>query len=133
MLCFASTILAGCATTMGQRVSAPPPGEPPDALPQSVQPIFERGATGPAPLESSPWGSDVVVVLGRIYSAASGRECRVFSVLAGGEVPEGSRPGGRSHMGEEARPGLACRRADRAWAEVRMLHHQGRPVMEDPV
>jgi len=116
MAFFVSASLAACASApAGSGGGGIAPREPSPPLPPPLQGLFDRVSAETTPLASSPWGREVVVRLGVTYPAASGRECRTFVV----------------QTGDGAQPGLACRRADRQWAEVRILHHDGRPVLGD--
>ncbi len=84
-------------------------------MPAAVQGAFEGEPAGTrVPVQDGPWGPRVELLLGTRYPSASGRECRHFAALG----PDGELPG------------LACRRPDGTWLRVRVLHHQGRPLME---
>ncbi len=109
--------LSGCASTSRVDPAAPlfagAVAEP--EMPASVQGGLENQPAGAqVAVEDGPWGPGAALLLGTRYPAASGRDCRRFAVLG---------PGG-------TQPGLACRRPDGTWLRVRVLHDQGRPLME---
>ncbi|MFW6093612.1 MAG: DVU3141 family protein [Pseudomonadota bacterium] len=101
------SLLAACTTQpRPPGAAAAEAAAPPPALPEPVQAVLDREPDGvPATLSSSPWGGDATLVPGTAYQAASGRECRPFTLEA-----EGYR-----------RPKLACRGDDGTWHEARVL------------
>lgn len=111
-----STLLAGCA-----QWPIPTSDQAGEAVGRSVESVsFGRlldhePADTLVTLSSSPWGSNVRVLLHETYAAASGRNCRRLTV-----EPEG-----------QAYPALTCRVSDKAqeWVPVRLLQIGGRPVL----
>ena len=119
MIILAWALVSGCALQPRTAGNAEPAfadgGEP---LPAEVQTAFGRAAGGASTrLSSGPWGAGAVLSPEPVYRAASGRDCRRFTVETGG---------GPRHAG------LACRRADGTWTEARLLHRRGRPLTENP-
>lgn len=102
--------LAGCATVQpapdGAAVTARG-----DLLPEPVQAALENTPpTGEITLAQSPWGANVSLRFEPPYHAATGRACRDFTIA-------------------QTRPARACRLPNGEWEQVRVLQHEGRPLL----
>jgi hypothetical protein len=105
--------VSGCATVSDGGPAAV--AERPAGLPESFQEHLDKlQSTAPIVLADSPWGTNVAVQVHAPYFAASGRTCRPLTI-----EPSGER-----------RPGLVCRQQGSEWKRVRVLHHEGRPLLQ---
>jgi hypothetical protein len=113
LLCVAAALAAGC---VGQPFPAWSTESPaPAAAASTVHGVLETEPAGSRyRLPQSPWGEGVAVELRDLYTAASGRVCRRVTI-----DPSGAR-----------QPALACRTNGDEWEAVRVLHDDGRPVLQ---